>query len=51
MSEKKENMMQEEVKENELDLDELDQVSGGGMRGKIVITKTTDISEDTKANI
>lgn len=35
----------------ELDDDDLDEVSGGTMRGNIVINKTTSISEDTKKNI
>lgn len=35
----------------ELSLDDLEQVSGGAMRDHIVVTKTTDISEDTKKKI
>ena len=45
----KEETKAEEVQE--LDDDDLDDVSGGTMRGNIVTNKTTKISEDTKRNI
>lgn len=52
MSEKENKNVQNEAAENEeLNLDELDQVAGGRMRGNVFINKTTDISEDTKRNI
>lgn len=49
MSDKTKNLQEEEKKE--LSLDDLAQVSGGIMKDKIIITETTDISEDTKKNI
>lgn len=49
MSDKTKNLQEEEKKE--LSLDDLAQVSGGTMKDKIIITETTDISEDTKNNI
>lgn len=47
----KEKELQEEEEKKELSLDDLTHVSGGTMKDKIIITKTTDISEDTKKNI
>lgn len=46
MDEKKEVKAPEEIK-----TEELEEVSGGTMRGNVVIRDTTDISEDTKKNI
>lgn len=46
MDEKKDVKVPEEI-----DTEKLDEVSGGTMRGNVVIRDTTDISQDTKKNI
>lgn len=35
----------------ELDDDALDEVTGGAMQGKVFVTPTTDISDDTRSRI
>lgn len=48
--EKAEVKNEEEIVAEELDLEELENVSGGSIRN-VNFTKTVDISEDTKAKI
>lgn len=47
---KKESKINEE-EAKELDLENLEQVVGGSLRDKIVLTPTTEISQDTKNKI
>ncbi|GEM_PF-5809238 len=55
MAEKEKNQALEEkaseAEVQELDDDDLDEVAGGTMRGKVATNKTTAISKDTKKNI
>lgn len=46
----KTNEIQEEEKKK-LSIDDLTKVSGGTMKDQIIITETTDISQDTEDNI
>lgn len=48
--EKKTAINEEEAVEQEINLDELEQVTGGALRN-VQYTKTIDISEDTKRKI
>lgn len=47
MSEEKKNLMEEEVKTDELSEDELDQVVGGGM-SQVHVNPTKDITDGMK---
>lgn len=49
MSDKTKELQEEEKKE--LSIDDLNQVSGGTMKDRIIITDTTDISQYTQNNI
>ncbi|MBR3629427.1 MAG: hypothetical protein IKN55_03030 [Oscillospiraceae bacterium] len=42
---------QEQQAPQKLDDDDLDEVTGGRMKGNVFITPTTPISQDTKDNI
>lgn len=41
----------DEMEEQDLDLDDLGQVTGGGMRNKVYVSKTKDIDDGIKKRI